>query len=353
MAAPSITLTLEDQLTNHFKEIGERRLNSQAWPRAPIAEMMLSAARPYNGGAYWQEQLEDGYSSGGSAVDEGSDMPAAGRNVMIGALFQPRWLANGIYLDGIREMKIDDRGDMGPILKWAEECAEKATRELRENFAQQLVAASTSSAADGSTNVQTIFEFIKASGTVGGVDPTSYTWWASTVDNTAAAFSSNGPSRIRTALRATRKYTGSSGPTCFFVSGTAHDAMKAHGYTKEGFRRAPDETTGVYNLGDPKYSWSAKAPYDPDFMVENIPCFYDSHLDYLEAGSLLSGQSAGGVIVGVDEKSIYLRQRKGSVFSVEPFRKSERKLGTFSRVLYGGNMSSIRRNSSLLITGVT
>lgn len=353
MAAPSISLTLEDQLTLHFKEIGEKRLNTQSWPRTPILEAFLAEAKPYKGGAYWQEQLEDGASAAGSAVDEGSDMPATQGNVTIGALYQPRWLVNTCYLDGIREMKISDKGDMGPILNWAQEQADKKVREVRELMAQQLVAASTSTAADGSTNIQTIFELIKASGTVGGVDPTSYAWWASTVDNTAASFSSNGPSRIRTALRSTRKYTGSSGPTVLFVSGTAHDAMKAHGYTKEGFRRAPDATTGPYNLGDPKYNWTASAPYDPDFMVENIPCYYDSHLDYLEAGSLLSGQSAGGVIVGVDMKSIYLRQRSGSVFSVDPWKPSERKLGSYTRILYGGNTSSIRRNSSLLITGVT
>jgi len=353
MAAPSLTLTLEDQLTNHFKEIGERRLNSQAWPRSPILEMMVGAAKNYDGGAYWQEQLEDGYSAAGSAVDEGSDMPAAGRNVMVGALYQPRWLINTLYLDGIKEMKIDDRGDMGPILQWAQESVNKVGREIRELAAQQLVAETTGTAADGSTNFTSIFDIIKASGSLGGVDPTTYTWWASTVDNTAAAFSSNGPSRIRTALRATRKYTGFSGPTCFFVSGTAHDAMKAHGYTKEGFRRAPDATTGAYNLGDPKYSWSAKAPYDPDFMVENIPCYYDSHLDRLEAGSLLSGQSAGGVIVGMNEKAVYLKLRKGSIFSVGKFRDSERKLGTYTRVMLGGNTSCLNRSSNLLITGVT
>jgi len=349
MAAPSLSLTLEDQLTIHFKEIGEKRLNSQAWPRSPIMEMMTAKAKPYKGGAYIQEQLEDGYEPTGSAVDEGSDMPASQPNLTIAAMYQPRWVVETLYLDGIKQMKIADRGDMGPILNWVQEQVDKKGRQIRENLARMLCLSTTGSAADGSTNPTSLFDIVKATGSLGGVDPTSYSWWASVVDNTAGAFSSTGPSRIRTALRTARKYTGFSGPTCLFVSGTAHDAMKAHGYTKTGYVRAPDASMGAYELGDPKYHWSAHAPFEPDFMVEGIPTYYDSHLDALESSSI----STGGLILGINDEAVFMRQRSGSVFSVEKFRDSERKLGTYTRILYGGTPVCINRSSNILITSIT
>lgn len=345
---PALSLSFEDRLTLHFQEFGEKKLNSQAWPRSPIVEMLSANAKPYEGGSYITETIEDGYTPTGTAIDEGSTIPASQKNISLPAMYQPRWVYESIYLDSIRGFKIDTGGPMGPIVNWAQAQVESAGRAIRENLALMLCASTTGTAADGSTYPCSLFDVVKTTGSLGGIDPTQFTWWKGVVDTTAGAWSSTGPARVRTALRTARKYTGFSGPDSFFASATAIDAMKAGGYTKSTFFRSPSEAKG-YDVGDGAWHWSAHAPFDPDLMFDGIPVYYDPHLDALETSSI----STGGLILGLNSKAVFLRQRPGTVFSVQPWQKSENKLGMFTRVLWGGQLCAVNRSSNILVASIT
>jgi hypothetical protein len=209
-----------------------------------------------------------------------------------------------------------------------------------------LTAATT---ANTTTDPTSLFDIVKASGSLGNVDPTQFAWWASVVDTTSAAWSASGVSRLRTALRTARKYQGFSGPDWFAASATTIDAMKASGYSKTTFFRAPDEGGKVADVGDGAHRWAAQAPFDPDAMFDNIPVYYDSHLDALESSAL----STGGIIVGVCSKAVFLRQKAGMVFATEPWRPSENKYGSYTRVGWCGENTAKNRSASRLMTNIS
>lgn len=346
---PSLTLSLEDRLTLHFQEFGDHRLNSQAWPRSPFVEILRENAKPYEGGTYISEVLEDGYVPTGSAIGEGSTLPVSQHNIALPAMYQPRFFYEDAYLDGVRRMKIDTRGGMGPIVAWAEEQVQAAGRRAFENLCLMTCAATTGTAADGSTNVQSVFDLVKTTGSAGGVDPAQFAWWKSAVDTTAGAWSSTGVARTRTQLRIAKKYTGFSGPDVFFASGTTIDAMKASGYSKTTFFRAPDAGGGVADVGDGAQRYTAHAPFEPDTYFDNIPVYYDPHFDVIESSSI----STGGILLGINKRAIFLRERPGTAFSTEPWKQSEQRLGVFTRVLYAGELCGVNRSSNVLITSIT
>ncbi|MDD5305459.1 MAG: hypothetical protein PHS14_20355, partial [Elusimicrobia bacterium] len=178
---PSLTLSFADALTQHFQEFGEKRLNSQAWPRSPLVEILSQNGKPYMGGEYMTEVLEDGYTPTGDAFGEGSVLPVSQHNISLPAMYTPKIFYEDVYLDGFRRDKIMTNGDMGPVLQWADEQTQAGGRRARENLALMVCAAATGTAPDGSTRVRSIFDVVKASGSLGNVDPTQFTWWASVV----------------------------------------------------------------------------------------------------------------------------------------------------------------------------
>ena len=343
---PSLTTSFEDRMTMHFQEFGEKRLNSQAWPRNPFLDVMEANAKEYKGGEYMTETVKDGYVPTGSAIGEGSTIPVQQVNISLPAMYQPRFVVETCYLDGIRRDKIMTQGSMGPVLNWAEEEANETTLRLRENTAQMLTAAATGTAADGSTNFRTVFDIVKTTGSLGGIDPTQFSWWAGTVNTTAGAWSSTGVARVRTAQRLARRYTGFSGPDLYFASGTTIDAMKAGGYTKETFFRDPRDAKG-YDVGDGAYRWSAEMPYDPDIFFDKIPVYYDPHFDAIESSAI----STGGILLGVNSKALFLRKKPG--YTTQPWQKSENKYGSFMRIIAAGDLIAVNRNSNVLITSIT
>lgn len=344
---PSLSLSFEDRLTMHFQEIGERRLNSQAWPRNVTLELMSEYAKPYNGGTYMTEIIEDGYTPTGSSISEGSLIPVQQHNISIPAMYQPKWVYEDVYLDGIRRDKIMTSGDWGPVLQWAQEQVDAAGRRCREKVSQYLTAATTANTSQDPTS---LFDIIKASGSLGNVDPSTFTYWASYVNTTSAAWSASGVTRLRTALRTTRKYQGFAGPDKMLASATTIDAMKQSGYTKTTFMRPPDtRTESVGDVGDGKWRWSAHSPFDADAYFDGIPVFYDPHLDALESSSL----STGGILVGICTQGVYLRQKPGMVFSVDPWRPSEQRYGSFTRVFWCGEAVACNRSASFLLTNIS
>jgi hypothetical protein len=342
---PSLTLSFEDRLTQHFQEFGEARLNSQAWPKNVTLEILSQNAKPYQGGEYISEVLEDSYEPTGSSIGEGATLTPQQVNISLPAMYKPKWVYEAVYMDGIRRDKIMTQGSMGPILNWAQELVNAAGRRLRERVSRYLTAATT---ADTTNDPTSLFDIIKASGSLGGVDPTQFTWWASPVTTTSAAWTASGPALLRTQLRNARKYQGFSGPDVFLASGTTVDAMRAGGYAKTTFFRAPDEANKPMEVGDGKTRWSAHAPFDPDAMFDNIPVYYDPHLDALESSSL----STGGVLAGICTPAIFLRQKSGMVFSVEPWRPSENKYGSYTRVMWCGEAVARNRSASTLRTNI-
>lgn len=346
---PSQTWSFEDRLSTHLQEI-ERRLNSQKWPRSPILEVLQQNAKPYEGGEYITEIVEDNYTPNGDAIGEGSTISAVQPNVMISAHFQPRMTAEGIFLDGFRRDKIMTQGSMGPVLNWVEELLNNRMNAIRENAALHICAATTGTAADGSTRIQSLFDIVKSSGTVGNLSATTYTYWASQVDSTSAAWSAGGPSRFRTLLRKTRRYQGFAGPDVLFASGTTIDAMKATNFSKTTFFRAPDtRDEKVGEMGDGRWTWTAKAPFDPDGMIDNLPVYYDPHLDALESSAI----STGGVLVGINTKAVYLREAPGIRFRVDPWRPSEQRYGSFTKAMYLAELVTCNRGCNLLMTNIS
>lgn len=345
---PSLTNSYEDRLTLHFQEVGEKRLNAQAWPRSPLLEVLQANAKPYDGGAYMTELLEDGYTPTGRAFGEGSTLPVAQHNISLPAMYTPVFYYEDVYLDGVRRMKIDTRGSMGPLIRWAEEQAQAATRRARESIAIDVVLTTAGTEADGSSMINSVFDVVKTTGSLGNVDPTQFAWWKGTVETTSGAWTSTGIGRLRTALRQSKRYTGFSGPDVFFASATTIDAMKASGYSKTTFFRAPDASGKPMDVGDGKTQWTAHTPYDPDCVVDGLPVYYDSHLDGLESSSL----STGGILLGLNTKAVFLRQRPGTVFTIEPWQKSEQRHGEFTRVIWAGQLVAKNRNSNVLLTNI-
>lgn len=340
---PSVTLSRADQLTLHFEEFGQKRLNAQAWPRSPMLDILLRNSKPYEGGEYITEIIEDGYEPTGTAIGEGSDIPVTQHNISLPASYQPRLVEEDAYLDGFRMKKIETQGSMGPLVSWAESQAGAAMRRCRENFARYIAAASTTAAANGATPPQSIFDIIKTSGTVGGIDPGQFAWWASSGDDTTT-WSSGGPAQLRTLLRETRRYTGFAGPNVMFASKTTIDQMKAGGYAKTTFMRPPDVAKG-YDLGD----GHTTPDIDPDCYFDNIPIWYDSHLDAREADL----SPTGGVLIGFNTEAIYLKMHPGFTFQMDPWKDSHGKFGIFARVFAMGELCAKNRSASFIMKGIS
>lgn len=345
---PSVTLTLTDKLNLHYTEFGERKLAQQAWPRSPFLNFMLARAKPYQGGVYITETLAENYTADGVAVGEGTTLTRSQPNVSTSAQFQIKVLTKGAYLDRFRLLQVDTSGPMGPIVRLADEVQKLTINQLRETFAQQLVAQTTAATA----NVTTIFDAVKTSGSWGGVDPAQFTWWASTASNyNVGAWSSGGVPALRTAIRESRKYTGFYGADGLFASKTAIDAMKAGGYTKTTFFRAPNDAKG-YDIGDGKKA----SPDEPDLDFDGIPVWYDPHLDALEAAGV-DASHAGGVILGICSEAIYLRVA-GTPFSLDteiggPWKPSPDKWGIYADAFVKAQVCGRNRNASFVLGGIS
>ncbi len=348
MAYPSLTLSFEDRLTIHLQEI-ERTLNSQAWQRAPLLDWLEKNSQPYRGGEYMTEIIEDNYTPTGDAFGEGSILPVNQHNIVIPAMYTPTFVQEDCFLDGIRREKITTNGDMGPVLQWVTEQTNNRARALRENMATFVCAASTGTAADGSPRPTSVFDIVKATGTIGNISPTTNTYWASQVETTSGAWTSTGLTRFRTQLRKARRYTGFSGPDALFCSATTHDAALAGGLAKTTYMRRPSqgESKGP-ELGDGAWNWTASAPYDPNFFIDDIPCWYDPHLDAIESSSI----STGGVLLGMNSKAVFLREAPNMKYRMEPFRFSEQRHATYTRLLWGGQTVAKNRSSNLLLTNI-
>ena len=345
---PSLSLSFEDRITMHLQET-ERRLNSQAWPRSPLVEILSQSSKPYNGGEYISEPIEDNYTPTGDAIGEGSVIPVSQPNIATQAMYQPRFFAETAFLDGIRRDKIMTQGQMGPVLNWVQELVDNRGRAARENLALFICAATTGTSADGSTRPQSIFDIVKSSGTCGGISATTSTYWAAQVNSTSSAWSATGPARFRSTLRLARRYQGFAGPDVLFASATTIDAMKATGYTKTTFFRAPDaRDEKVGEVGDGKWTWTAHAPFDPDAMIDNLPVYYDPHLDALESSAI----STGGILLGINTKAVYFREAPGMKFRLEPWQKSEQRYGSFTRIMWGGELVACNRSSNILLTNI-
>lgn len=341
MAIPSVSLTLSDRLNLHYTEYGEKRLNSQAWKRQPLMNWLMSKAKPYQGGTYISETIEENYTPLGGSITEGSTLTLQGSNLTTAAQYRMKYLWEPVYLDEIKRREIDTPGNMGPILKWGEESLQAAVRKIKDNAAT-MVAASTTSGND----ITSIFDIVKASGSLGGIDPSSYPWWVSQLHTSGTTWSSTGVTRLRTLLRQSRKYAGWNGPDAFFASATTIDAMKAGGYTKTTFFRDPATAKG-YDIGDgPKFT-----PDTPDTDFDGIPVWYDPYLDALEAAGPAS-VGAGGVLLGVNSEAVYLRQGP-SPFGAEGWRQSDERWATFNRCFYGGNLVCRNRWSNILMAAIS
>ena len=348
MAYPNLSLNFEDRLTLHLQEIN-RTLNSQAWPRAPLLDYLSKNSKPYNGGEYMTEVIEDNYTPTGDAFGEGSTLPVVQKNIVVPAMYTPTWAQESCFLDDIRKKKIMTQGDMGPVLDWVSEQTSSSARMLRENMATWTCAASTGTAADGSPRPTTVFDIVAASGTIGNLSPTGHSYWASQVDTVSGAWTSTGLTRFRKQLRLARRYTGFSGPDALFCSGVVHDAVLAGATAKTTYMREPSKGDAKGpDVGDGAWNWSAKAPYDPNFFIDDIPCWYDPHLDALEASAL----STGGVLLGINSKAVYLREAPGMKYTTEPFRYSQDRLATYTRILWGGQTVACNRSSNVLLTNI-
>jgi hypothetical protein len=302
---------------------------------------LMSKAKPYQGGTYISETVEENYTPLGTSITEGSTLALQGSNLTTAAQYRMKYLWEPVYLDEIKRREIDTPGQMGPILKWGEESLQAAVRKAKDNAAT-MIAASTTAGND----VTSVFDIVKATGDLGGIPVASYPWWVAQTHTTGTTWSSTGVARLRTLLRQSRKYAGWNGPDALFASATAIDAMKAGGYTKTTFYRDPKEAKG-YDLGDgPKF----KAD-EPDTEFDQIPVWYDPYLDGLEAAGPAS-VGAGGVILGVNSEAVYLRQGP-MPFGAEGWRQSDEKWATFNRIFYGGNLVARNRWSNILMAAIS
>ena len=348
MAYPSLTLSFEDQLTLHLQEI-TATLNSQNWQRAPVLDWLSKNSEPYKGGKYIGKVIEDNYTPTGDAFQQGSILPVSAHNIAIEATYTMTYVQEDAFFDGIKRDEIMVNGDMGPVLNWIDASLKNRGNAIRENMANFLTAATTGTAADGSARPTSIFDIVAASGTIGNVSPTGHSYWASQVDTVSGAWTSTGLTRFRKQLRLARRYMGMSGPTALFCSGTTHDAVLQGGLAKTTYMRRPEDGSAKGpDVGDGKWNWTAQAPYDPNFFIDDIPCWYDPHLDALESSAL----STGGILLGLNPDAVHLVESPTMKYRVEPFRFSEQRHATYTRILWGGQNIAINRSANLLLTNI-
>ena len=348
MAYPALTLSFEDQLTLHLQEI-EATLNSQAWQRAPLLDWLEKNSEPYKGGKYIGRVIEDNYTPTGDAFSQGSILPVTQHNIAIEAMYTMTYVQEDVFLDGIKRDEIMVGGDMGPVLNWVDAQTKNRGNAIRENMANFVCAATTGTAADGSARPTSLFDIVKATGTIGNISPTDATYWASQVDTTSGAWTSTGLARFRTQLRKSRRYMGMSGPTALFCSATVHDAVLSGGTAKTTYMRRPEDGSAKGpDVGDGKWSWTAQAPYDPNFWIDDIPCWYDPHLDALESAAL----STGGVLLGLNPQAVQMVKSPTMNYRLEPFRFSEQRHATYTRILWGGQNVARNRSANLLLTNI-
>jgi hypothetical protein len=302
---------------------------------------LLAKAKPYQGGTYISETIEENYTPLGGSIAEGSTLTLSGSNLTTAAQYRMKYLWEPVWLDEIKRKEIDTPGNMGPILKWGEESLQAAVRKIKDNAATMVTASTTAG-----NDITSIFDIVKATGDLGGIPVASYAWWAAQLHTSGTTWSSTGVTRLRTLLRQSRKYAGWTGPDAFFASATTIDAMEAGGYTKTTFMRDPQTAKG-YDLGDgPKFSADT-----PDTAFDGIPVYYDPYLDGLEAAGPAS-VGAGGVLLGVNSEAVYLRQA-AAPFGAEGWRQSDEKWATFNRCFYGGNLVCRNRWSNILMAAIS
>jgi hypothetical protein len=327
-------------LTDYLTSYSENYLNTtplnQAWTNTVVLDRLLGAAQEADGGNELVLPVMDGYTPAGSSYGAGSTLNIVHVNHVTQARYQFKQVYEPAYLD---DVLMDKATGAGAKLRYVEGQLDRSKMAISESVALQLCAPTTGVALDGSPNITALLDIVKATGLIGGMNPSiaGQQFWQSFSNLAVGSFLTNGPGVMRTAYNAVTKYKLLGAPNVIFCSDVAYKAFETSGMALQT----------VFNTsGTPP---GADLGIKPGGLhYKGIPLEYDPHLDQLEA-------TLNGVMIWVNTKGVFLAPRAGKTFKVDPWvnmlPSGRKALGTV--VTFVGELVCQARSPNAILAGIT
>ena len=174
---------------------------------------------------------------------------------------------------------------------------------------------------NGSKNLTGLKALISASTTVGGLSPTTYTWWKSTVTSSVGSFAATGLDKMRTMVNTLTM--GNNKPDGIFTDQNCYEYYEKSLQPQERFASNAVADAGFMNL-----------------TFKNIPIVFDRSCD-------------SGYMYFLNSKYLSFVVHRDADFSTGPFVTPENQDVSTAMILFQGNLTVNNRRMHGVLTGIT
>lgn len=174
---------------------------------------------------------------------------------------------------------------------------------------------------NGSKNLTGLKALISSTATVGGLSPTTYTWWKSDVTSSAGSFAANGVDKMRTAFN--NITYGNDKPDSIFTTQTIYEYYEKSQEPKERYASNTVADAGFMNL-----------------MFKGVPVIFDR-------------ACTDGYMYLLNSKYLSFVVHSDADFSTGPFVTPENQDVSTANILFQGNLTTNCRRKLAVITGIT
>jgi len=276
-----------------------------------VASRGATVKRVVSGGESIVEQLMYGKSSAVKAYSNYETLDTTPQDGMTIGRYNWKQYAATIYISGLEK-----RSNMGEeqLINLLEAKAKQAEMSLRDTMSVDAFGDGTGSAGKALTGLSAL---VSATATVGGLSPTTYTWWAANA-STSSSFAANGISTMRTAFNSLSY--GNDKPDAIFTDQTNFERYEAALQPQERFTNTKSADAGFENL-----------------TFKGVPIYFDR-------------DCTSGKIYMLNSNYLNLVVHKDADMITKPFITPENQDVSTAQILFQGNITTNNRRMNGVIT---
>lgn len=229
-------------LTSYFEDWFEKKPVNQSYKIHPLLDFFMSNKIVSSGGAYHKCAILDNVSPVGGFYRGDDTINFTGVDPITHAYYRWVRIQEPVVLTRANE---EEAEGAGAILQYAEEQVDAAVYRILDKLATALVA---STYTDGLDMIP-VMSLVDSTGTIGGINQSNQSWWASYESNSALTFTATGPSDFETGWLSASKWKGIGEPDKVFVGDAVWNAIRATGFGSMTYFQNANGAAPAYNVG--------------------------------------------------------------------------------------------------------
>lgn len=274
-----------------------------------------SIKRVENGGESIVENLLYGTNSTVKSYAGAEGLDTTLQEGMTIARFQWKQYAASIGITGLEKRSNNGEAAMINLLSAKTKQAEMS---LKDRMSQDAFSDGTG---NGSKNLTGLAALVSATATVGGLSPTTYTWWKSDVTSTAGSFAGTGVDKMRTAFN--NVSFGNDKPDGIFTTQAVFEYYEKSLQPQERFASNTVADAGFLNL-----------------TFKGVPMMFDR-------------DCTSGYMYLLNSNAMAFVTHRDADFSTGAFQTPENADVSTAMILFQGNLTVNNRRKLAVITGIT